>query len=137
MVTKQTGGGGIEVLACGDTSALHAATASGLNLIAIGNLRVMIKNDGHHWVAQGLEIDYAVDGASLSDVKGTFEHGLTLTIGEHLRIFGDIKRLLRLAPVEVWGEFYACALNERFTHQNVSIHQIQMNVDYYEMKDAA
>jgi hypothetical protein len=139
MTTKQQNdgpGGGIEVLACGDASALHAS-AGGLNLVAIGNLRVMIKNDGNQWVAQGLEIDYAVDGTSLSDVKNAFEQGLKFTIGEHLRIFGDFRRLLRLAPADVWDEFYACALNEQFTHQNVSLHQIPMNLDYYEMKDAA
>ena len=123
--------GSVEVHACGDTSALHASTADGLvNLVGIGNLRIIVKNDGGRWSAQGLEIDYAVDGASFEDVTEEFAHGLMLTIDEHLHVFGHIRNVLKTAPPDVWDEFYDGVLSEKLelSHSQFSIHKLPAQV---------
>ena len=56
------------------------------------------------WFAQGLEIDYAAQGSSFEDVRKNFENGLMLTIGSYLKTYGDLQRLLVVAPDEVWKE---------------------------------
>lgn len=71
------------------------------------NLHVLLTRDEHGWLAQGLEIDYAIDGDSVDDVKARFEAGLTLTIQSHLRVYGDVRTLLRIAPQPIWDKFYA------------------------------
>src|SRR5947208_951861 len=87
-----------------------AFTASGpmgsgtVHLVGIGNLRVVIVKDEKHFFAQGLEIDYAEQGNSVEDVKKNFEDGLRATIDQHLKINGTIKKLLRVAPPEVWED---------------------------------
>ena len=130
MENEQTEKGGISVLACGDTSALHASTADGLNLVGIGNLRVIVKNDGERWSAQGLEIDYAVDGGSYEDVTTEFAHGMALTIDENLRVCGHIRNVLKVAPREVWNEFFEGTIQEKFqvSHTQLSIHRIPIQV---------
>lgn len=131
-MNEQTKGDGssIAVRTCGDASALHVSTAGGLNLVGIGNLRVMVKNDGERWSAQGLEIDYAVDGGSFEDVTQEFAYGLTLTIDENLRVFGHIKHVLKTAPPETWAEFFDGVLNDTLevTHTQLSIHRLQTSV---------
>ena len=82
--------------------AVHAKSDSGDHIVGIGNIRVVIIPDGHAWFAQGLEIDYAVQGSSIEDAKKRFADGLCATVEEHLRVFGDIKRILKVAPPEVW-----------------------------------
>jgi hypothetical protein len=37
--------------------------------VACENLRVLITKEDGPWIAQGLEIDYAVDGDTISEVK--------------------------------------------------------------------
>lgn len=132
MAIEQTGGdGSIAVHACGDTSALHLSTADGLtNLVGLGNLRIIVKNDNGRWSAQGLEIDYAVDGGSFEDVTNEFAHGLMLTIDEHLRIFGHFRNILRTAPPDVWTEFFEGVLNDKLelSHSQISIHRIPASV---------
>lgn len=120
----------VKTLACGDTSALHASTADGLNLVGIGNLRIIVKNDDGRWSAQGLEIDYAVDGGSFDDVTNEFAHGLMLTIDDHLRVFGHIRNVLKTAPQEVWTEFFEGVLGDKFEVKasQLSIHQIPASV---------
>jgi len=67
------------------------------HVVGIGDLRVMIVEEEGHWFAQGLEIDYAADGLSLDDVKRRFEQGLASTVSEHVKIYGSIQHLLRVA----------------------------------------
>lgn len=130
MANEQTGDGGLAVRTCGDTSALHLSTADGLNLVGIGNLRVIVKNDNGRWSAQGLEIDYAVDGGSFEDVTREFAMGLALTFDEHLRVFGNIKNVLKTAPPEAWAEFFEGVLSDKYelSHSQLSIHQITTTV---------
>ncbi len=75
------------------------------HLVYYDSLRVLITKDGDGWLAQGLEIDYAVDGESLADVKKRFEDGLAMTIESNLRVYGNIKPLLKVAPQDVWDEW--------------------------------
>ena len=131
MSTEQNGGD-IDVLACGEASALHASTAGGLNLVGIGNLRVIVKHNSERWSAQGLEIDYAVDGGSFEDVTDEFANGLMLTINENLRVFGHIRNVLKVAPPEIWKEFFDGALDKslikKLRHSQTSIHHIPLDL---------
>lgn len=137
MANEQSDAGEIAVRTCGDASALHLSIADGLNLVGIGNLRVIVKNDNGRWSAQGLEIDYAVDGGSFEDVTREFAYGLALTFDEHLRVFGTIKNVLKTAPPESWAEFFEGVLSDKFelSHSQLSIHHIPATV-YIEKKAA-
>ena len=85
--------------------AIHLKAKDGENhVVGIGNLRVVIVPDGPFWFAQGLEIDYAVQGNTIEDAKKQFEDGLESTIEEHLRQHGNIRMLLNVAPNQVWNE---------------------------------
>jgi hypothetical protein len=96
-----------------------AHDGSETHVVGIGNLRVKITHEDGAWFAQGLEIDYAAQGSSREDVKRRFEKGLLATIGEHLRIYGTIKKLLQPAAPEMWQEL-ADASEARYSQ--VSIH---------------
>lgn len=101
--------------------AITVSTSDG-HVVGIGNLRVAIESDGKSWTAQGLEIDYIAQGDSLEDAKKQFEDGLSCTINQHLRVYGDIDRLLSPAPREVWKE----VLNPkaiRARYSQISIHE--------------
>ena len=84
-------------------TALHLKNDEG-HVVGIGNLRVVIVQDGPFWFAQGLEIDYAAQGSSEEDVRKQFEDGLFCTIDEHLTVFGKITNFLKPAPVKVWKD---------------------------------
>jgi len=92
------------------------------HVVGIGNLRVAIETDGISWTAQGLEIDYIAQGSDLEDAKKQFEDGLACTIHQHLRIYGNIDKLLSPAPREVWKE----VLNPkaiRTRYSQISVHE--------------
>lgn len=92
----------------------------------IGNLRIIVNSDGSQWSAQGLEIDYAVDGGSIDDVTKEFAQGLALTIDDHLRVFGHIRNVLKTAPPDVWSEFFDGVISDKYevTHSQLSIHKL-------------
>ena len=114
-----------------ETVAIHAQREGGEDhLVGIGNLRVIIVPDEDKWFAQGLEIDYASQGDSVTDVKQQFEEGLAAMIYEHLRIYGNIEKLLRVAPNDVWQILYEKgAVRNRYTH--VSSHHVINEVSPY------
>jgi hypothetical protein len=92
------------------TTAVHVHDRQGsLHGVGIGNLRVLLTKDkdSDSWFARGLEIDYAAEGSSEQDVKQRFWNGLAYTIQENLKMFGNIEKLLKVAPQEVWREFYS------------------------------
>lgn len=100
------------------TKAVQASTktANGSDhFVGLVDLRVMLVNDDGAWFAQGLELDYVAQGATLADAQKSFEKGLALTIREHLKMFGHIKQILKPAPQEVWAEFYSLSEGGRFT----------------------
>ena len=53
-------------------AALHAKHGN-IHLVGIGNLKVVVIQDGDFWFAQGLEIDYASEGKNFEEVKTAFE----------------------------------------------------------------
>jgi hypothetical protein len=95
---------------------------NGASIVGIGNIRVVIVQDENSWFAQGLEIDYAAQGTTIEDVKTQFEDGLIETVNEHLKVFGTIKKLLKVAPPEVWDEMLKKVTNKRYRYSQVSIH---------------
>lgn len=106
------------------SSAMAVHVAGGEHhVVGIGNLRVLIAPDGKYWTAQGLEIDYIAQGESIDDAKKQFEDGLAATIQQHLRVYGDIERLLAPAPPEIWKDaFDPKTIPNRFSQ--VTVHEI-------------
>ena len=88
------------------TTAFHGQSEDGFNVVGIGNLRVVLIQDDDAWFAQGLEIDYAAQGSSVEDVKKKFAQGLCATLHENLKAYGNIERILRVAPPQVWNELF-------------------------------
>lgn len=103
--------------------ALHASIGD-KHVVGIGNLRVVIVPDEEFWFAQGLEIDYAVQGNSEDDVKKKFEDGLEATIGQHLKIYGNIEKLLQTAPPSVWKEFVGDTGGKRKFYSQLTAHDL-------------
>src|SRR5262245_47961204 len=77
------------------------------HVVGIGNLRVLITQDREYFFAQELEVDYFAQNTSLDDAKVAFEKRLAATVGEHLKVYGNIDKLLVVAPKEVWQKFLA------------------------------
>jgi hypothetical protein len=96
-----------------------------VHVVGIGNLRVVIVQDGIHWFAQGLEIDFAEQGDSLENVKQNFETGLRLTIEQHCKINGHIRKLLKVAPSEVWKDVLQDPSADRKFYSQVSVHRVK------------
>jgi hypothetical protein len=120
---KKTGQKARKNVAATPAMAIHAKMPDGEHLIGIGNLRVAIESDGKCWTAQGLEIDYIAQGCTLDEAKKQFEDGLACTIHQHLRIYGDIEKLLTPAPREVWREVLnPKAIRARYSH--ISTHDV-------------
>lgn len=69
--------------------------------VRVSDLHVLIVNDGEHFYAQGVEVDYAAGGDSLEDVQSRFQHGLRATINANIERFGDVSRLLKPTPGEI------------------------------------
>jgi hypothetical protein len=80
------------------TQALHAQNDDGWHLVALGNLRVLVCKEDGEWLAQGVEIDYAASGDTISEAQRRFEKGLRATVHLHLTRFQSIEKLLRYAP---------------------------------------
>ena len=95
------------------------------------SLRVLITTQDGAWLAQGLEIDYAIDGTSIPDVKKKFQTGLAMTIESSLRVIGNINDLLRIAPQERWAAYFDAKHRlHRFTHSQVRIRQLQQHLPF-------
>lgn len=128
------------------TTAVHGKAGSN-HVVGIGNMRVIICQEGDNlWFAQGLEIDYAADGTSLSEVKKNFESGLCATIGLHIKAYGTIEKLLKVAPASAWVELLKEGTRMRYSQ--ISFHEGNRNafcfpsnfpftgIDYLERKAA-
>lgn len=110
--------------------AVQLERSDGSKTVCIGNLHVLLtKDENGTWLAQGLEIDYAIDGDSVDEVKKRFEQGLALTVKSHLRVYGDIKSLLRIAPQPIWDKFYAAVPPDVQHHQTLlTVHALPKQV---------
>lgn len=82
---------------------------SGQHTVSVGPMRVMVVPDGEYWFVQGLEVDYFAEGTSVDHALQMFVHGLELTIEEHIKMYGHVKKLTVSAPQHVWDEFYSNA----------------------------
>jgi len=113
------------------TTAFHGVSQDGSHhVVGIGDLRVVLVPDGEAWFAQGLEIDYAVQGTSEEDVKRNFEYGLEATINQHLLIHGTIEGLLRVAPPEVWKEFLGDPVGKKKIYSQITSHVLQEQLPF-------
>jgi hypothetical protein len=128
------------------TTAFHGKGKDGSTIVGIGNLRVVIVQEGNEWFAQSLEIDYAAQGKSLAKVKQAFENGLAATVHEHIRVYGTIEKLLKPAPPEVWRDmlFGVAVSGKHFKRfSQISLHrELQQSlpfkaIDYLELPKAA
>jgi hypothetical protein len=112
-----------------ETMALHVK-AGDTHVVGIGNLRVVIVPDGKFWFAQGLEIDYAVQGNSEAEAKKNFEMGLEATIEQHLMIHGHIEKLLKVAPPGVWKEFLSDPAGKKKFYSQLTAHDLTAKLPY-------
>ena len=103
-------------------TAFHGEMPDGTGVVGVGNIRVVIVKDEDQWFAQGLEIDYAAQGVSVEDAQKEFEEGFYATIHEHLRVYGSIERILKVAPSEVWRNMLFGS-GKRFIFSQVSLHE--------------
>lgn len=93
--------------------------------VGVKSLRVVLSHDETGWFAQGLEIDYAAAGSSMADARSNFVNGLALTVHEHLKLYGDIGKLLRVAPAEAWKSFFEAPADAiKATYSTISAHQL-------------
>ena len=106
-----------------NTTAANASTDHAEHIVGIGDLRVVLIEEGNYWFAQGLEIDYLAQGSSIEDAKDKFETGLAATFYENLRVFGTIQPLLVPAPVEIWKERFNPGSKAK-RHRPIPVHQI-------------
>jgi len=97
--------------------------------VGIWNLDVVIVPDGRFWFAQGLQVDYAVQGNSVEDVKAQFEKGIRSTIYHNLRMFGTIQNILKVAPNEEWLELWHTAKGQHKVYSHVSFHEVVKDMD--------
>jgi hypothetical protein len=120
------------------TTAFHAQSKDGSeHFVGIGNLRVMLLNDEGSWFAQGLEIDYCAQGDSVEDVQIRFHDGLLAMVDCHLKVFGSIDGVLKVAPPETWSEFYGVSpLTKRYFQLSFHIDEAERlpfsGIEYYE-----
>lgn len=95
----------------------------------VAEVKVLVLNDDGSWYAQGLDIDHAAEGSSLEDVHAKFLKGFEKTICEHLRMYGNIERMVEPAPVEFWKRFYF-GQNPRRTISWGSVHSVPGDPDF-------
>jgi hypothetical protein len=113
-------------------TALHMPSPDGkVHVVVINALKVFIMKDGDSWFAQGLDIDYASQGASVDDAKKNFEDGLAGTIHQHLKAYNNLSKLLKPAPPEVWQETlyapFASQNNLANKYYQISVHPMAAN----------
>lgn len=106
----------------------HGAEEAESRVAGMLDLRVVIVPDGSAWFAQGLEIDYAVQGETLDDAKSKFQSGLAATVNQHQKVFGTIKGVLRVAPQDAWDLMYS-ALPRSLTYLQLTELQIPKGSD--------
>lgn len=91
--------------------------------VVIWNLSVLIVPDEGCWFAQGLEINYGAQGNTIQEAQQNFQKGLAKTIHQHLKVYGNIERILKFAPSAILME---AALHKSAIKPlaNVSFHEV-------------
>jgi len=93
-------------------------------VVGFGNLRVIVIKDDDMWFAQCLDINYAAQGASLAQVKRNFERGLSATVDEHVRVFGNIENLLARGPSSRIRQEIMHKMPQTFRYSQVTVHRL-------------
>lgn len=106
-------------------TALHAEGDDGFHFVGLDSIKVLLLNEDRVWIAQGLEIDYAAQGDTEKEVKERFERGLMKTIDAQLQVSGTIDGVLKVAPTEVWSQYFEAAKGKRLLYSQGSIHLVQ------------
>ena len=114
--------GQMAVQVCNEGGELHA--------VVLNNIRVVIVPDGSSWFAQGIDIDYAAQGATVEETKSNFEKGLKATIDQHLRVYGTIRGLLQLAAPELLANLLIDSSAQFKLYSQVSAHDIHEALQY-------
>ncbi len=120
-------------------TAIHISTEDGAqHVVGIGDLRVMLLKTETYWYAQGMEIDYAVQGNSVEEAKERFSSGLYATIKEHLTMYGGITNLLVPAPKHIWDELIEAKSCIRSRYSQVGHHEMFPfeEITFYEVEAA-
>ena len=84
----------------------HRLNDDGSHQVDIHALRVLLFREGDHWIAQGLDLDYATAGKSIPDVQRRFAEGLCHTLTEYAARDGSLEAFIRPAPREIWQKYY-------------------------------
>jgi hypothetical protein len=121
--------------------ALQVASSDGRHVVDLQNIRVAIYPSGKSWIAQGFEIDYVAQGKDVEGVKKAFEDGLEATIHQHVKVHGNIKKLLHYAPTDVRLEVLERVFNNPEamtpTYSQLSVHDCPVNIKFIALPDAA
>jgi hypothetical protein len=116
----------MKLAAQGGRAAAFHLEGDKIGAVAIWSLSVLIVPDEEFWFAQGLEINYGAQGDTPEEARINFQDGLVATIRQHLRMHGDITRILTFAPDETLKE---AAQHKSSIHEfaQVSFHEIANN----------
>lgn len=95
------------------------------DVVEIGELRVLVVQDGDWWFAQGLEIDCSAQGKSEEEVKTAFMRSLVATAHAYLTELGSIQKFLRPAPPEVLRELVGAGAKGMLSISTTSEHEIE------------
>jgi hypothetical protein len=113
-------------------SAYQGTNHDGSQVVDIKKIRVAIypNPSGTAWLAQGFEIDYIAQGKTKAAVKKAFSDGLGATIHQHLKIHGDIEKLLKPAPpsirLRILDRVFGNPGAIQATYSQLSFHDIQI-----------
>jgi hypothetical protein len=88
------------------------------------NLHVLITPSGKGFLAQAYQIDYAVYGKDLDQVKQRFETGLTATVHHYIEIYGEIDNLLRQVNTDWWSLRKAASPDGHYGFSSHSTHEL-------------
>ena len=100
------------------------------HFVMIENLRVLITAHHDCWFAQGVEIDFGVEGNTRDQVMRAFEYGLAATIAAHLKKFHHIENLLRPAPPHVQRQAEQSAL--RRVRSEAPVYPLPFEIEFLE-----
>jgi hypothetical protein len=95
------------------------------DLVEIGDLRVLVMQDGDWWFAQGLEIDCSAQGKSEEDVKEAFVQSLVATSHAYLAELGSIQKFLRPAPPEVLRDLVGAGVKGMLKVSTLTAHELE------------
>jgi len=68
-------------------------------------IRVWLFEDGRHFIAQGLDVDYVACGESREQAEQHFAEGFLATVEAHFEEFGTLDHFIKPAPPEVFAQF--------------------------------